>query len=80
MFSFKHLLIIIIVVESLWIFCHDIMEIVYELRAHENFERGVQAVMMHHIYFGDYGSWRYRSNVFHSHNDPQDSIDVCKYR
>jgi len=44
-----------------------------------DFERGAHAVMIHHKYFGNYGSYGYRQRVFESGKDPQDSLEVLLY-
>lgn len=44
-----------------------------------NFERGAHAIMIHHKYFGNYGSMDYRRRVFESGKDPQDSLEVLQY-
>jgi hypothetical protein len=45
----------------------------------EQFERGAWATQMCHKYFGNYGNSEYRTAVFESFKDPQDSLEVLGY-
>lgn len=40
------------------------------------FERGANAVVVHHKYFGTYGSMLYRKAIFNSDSDPQTGSDI----